>query len=223
MLGEITRWRCVQRCWLLTLWAFQSCLSALAVSFLFRERLRPSHPPVFFLPGICEKKQWAEDLSGRWQASSRRLNARVPHRHHRERAFVRPLPSTWSLSFRSEQHYLIWCKWRRSRWLLFFLAASDVEVCSGSGTDSALLTLSSSHNARLRADEELIYIMTKAVNELRLEWSPLRSHLAAGWMSVFSRGAIKAPRQHSSPFFSEVHTSSQYYGMPPTRLAFVLL
>ncbi len=50
--------------------------TVLAVSFLFRERLRPSRSPIFFLPGICEKKQQAEDLSVRWQASSRRLNAR---------------------------------------------------------------------------------------------------------------------------------------------------
>ncbi len=64
---------------------FQSCLSALAVSFLFRERLHPSHPPVFLLPGICEKKQRAEDLSGRWQGSSRCLNTRVPRRHRRGR------------------------------------------------------------------------------------------------------------------------------------------
>ncbi len=48
---------------------------------------------------------------------------------------------------------------------------------------------------------ELICIMTKAVNELGLEWSLLRSHLTAGWTSVFSRDAIKPPRQRSSPFF----------------------
>ncbi len=120
---------------------FQSSLSALAVSFLFRERLRPSRPPIFFLPGICEKKKFPP-----WKP------------------------------------------------------------------------LSSSHNARLRADEELICIMTKAVNELGLEWSPLRSHLAAGRTSVFSRGAIKPPRQRSSPFFPEVHTSSRYCGTPHPTL-----
>ncbi len=76
-----------------------------------------------------------------------------------------------------------------------------MELCSGSVNDPTLLTSSSSRNARLRADEELICIMTKAVNELRLKCSPLRSHLAAGWTSVFSLGAIKAPRQRSSPFF----------------------
>ncbi len=35
--------------------------------------------------------------------------------------------------------------------------------------------------------------MTKAVNELGLEWSPLKSHLAAGWMSVFSRALSSPP------------------------------
>ncbi len=41
-LGEIPRWRCTQRGWMLRLRVFQSCLSALADSFLFRERLTPS-------------------------------------------------------------------------------------------------------------------------------------------------------------------------------------
>ncbi len=48
---------------------------------------------------------------------------------------------------------------------------------------------------------------------------PSRSRLD----ECFSWGAIKAPRQRSAPFFPEVHTSSQYYGTPPTRLASVLL
>ncbi len=61
------------------------CLSVLAVSFLFRERLRPSRPSVCFLPGICEKKQQAEDMNGWWQASLCRFNARVPSRHRRGR------------------------------------------------------------------------------------------------------------------------------------------
>ncbi len=71
---------------MLALRVLQSCLSALVVSFFFRERLHPSRPPVFFLPGICEKKNCgAKDLSGRWQESSRRLNARVPRHHCRRR------------------------------------------------------------------------------------------------------------------------------------------
>ncbi len=50
--------------------------------------------------------------------------------------------------------------------------------------------------------------MTKAVNELSVEWSLLRSRLAAGWTSVFSRGAIKPPanvRPPSSPKFIRAH------------------
>ncbi len=139
----------------------------------------------------------------------------------RERAFVCPLHSTWSASLRRERHDLVWCEWRWKRIQPFFLAASDAEECLGSVTDPALLTSSSSRNAG--ADEELICIMTKAINELWLKWSPLRSHLAAGWTSVFSWGANKAPRQPSSPFFPEVHTRSRYYGTPPTHLSSVLL
>ncbi len=102
---------------------------------------------------------------------------------------------------------------------LFFLAASDAEELSGSVTDPGLLPSSSSCNARLRADEEL---MTNAINELGLEWSPLRSHLATGCTSVFSRGAFKPPA-NARPPSTEVHMSSQYCGTPPTRLVSVLL
>ncbi len=85
------------------------------------------------------------------------------------------------------------------------LAASDAEVLSGSRTDPALLPSSASRNAKLRADEELIRIMTKAVNKLGLEWSlpeePSRSRLN----KCFLPGRHKALRRCSFPFFSEVH------------------
>lgn len=41
---------------LLSLREHEFCLFAFADSFLFRELLCPSHPPVFFLPGTCEEK-----------------------------------------------------------------------------------------------------------------------------------------------------------------------
>ncbi len=47
----------------------------------------------------------------------------------------------------------------------------------------------------------------------------LRSRLAAGWTSGFSRGASKPPRQRSSPSFQKSTTSSLNRGAPPTRLA----
>ncbi len=48
------------------------------------------------------------------------------------------------------------------------LAVSDAEELSGSVTDPALLPSSASCNARLKAGEEVIRIMSKAVNELGL-------------------------------------------------------
>ncbi len=52
------------------------------------------------------------------------------------------------------------------------LAASDAEELSGSVADPTLLSSSASRSARLKADDELIRVMSKAVNELGLEWSP---------------------------------------------------
>ncbi len=49
------------------------------------------------------------------------------------------------------------------------LVALDAEELSGSLTDPALLPLSSSHDARLRTDEGLIRVMTKAVSKLGLK------------------------------------------------------
>ncbi len=83
------------------------------------------------------------------------------------------------------------------------LAASDAEELSGSVADPALLPPSASRSARLKADDELIRVMTKAVNELGLEWSLPEEQLAAGWMSGFYQ--VFTLRQCSSPFFPEVH------------------
>ncbi len=52
------------------------------------------------------------------------------------------------------------------------LAASDAEELSGSVTDPALLPPSSSRSARPRTGDELVRVMSKAVGELGLEWSP---------------------------------------------------
>ncbi len=79
------------------------------------------------------------------------------------------------------------------------LAASDAEELPGSLADPALLPSSASRSARLKADDELIRVMTKAVNELGLEW--YRSRLDE-W---FLPGRHQAIRQRSSPFFPKVH------------------
>ncbi len=85
------------------------------------------------------------------------------------------------------------------------LAASDVEELSGFVTDPALLPLSSSRNARFRADEKLIRVMTKSVNELKLEWSPPEEPSCSRLDQCFLAGSHQAPRQCSPPFFHEVH------------------
>ncbi len=83
------------------------------------------------------------------------------------------------------------------------LAASDTEELWGSVTDPTLLPPSSSRNARFRMAEELIRIMTKAVNELGLEWSlpkePSRSRLDEWFLTGHDQA------QRSSPFFPKVY------------------
>ncbi len=90
-------------------------------------------------------------------------------------------------------------------------------------TDPALLPSSASCNARLRADEELFRVTMKAVNELRLEWSPPKEPSRSRLDEWFLPGRHQALRQRSSPFLPKVHESSQNRGAPPTHLASVLL
>ncbi len=85
-------------------------------------------------------------------------------------------------------------------------------------TDLALLLLSSSRNARVRTDEELVVSMSSGLSGLHL-----RSHLAAGWMSGFSWGAIKPPTNARPPSSPKSMPSSLNCGAPPTCLASVLL
>ncbi len=183
-------------------------------------RRLPPHLRFLFL-----KKQRVEDFCGQWQASScRSMPACLAVTAEREeRAFVCPLHSTWSASLRRERHESSFGasdRWKKNTAFSFGGFGPWKSVWALWLTPPSI-TSSSSRNAG--ADEELICIITKAINELWLKWSPLRSHLAAGWTSVFSWGAIKAPRQPSSPFFPEVHTRSRYYGMPPTHVSSVLL
>ncbi len=83
------------------------------------------------------------------------------------------------------------------------LAASDAEELSGSVTDPALLPPSSSRSTR--TDEEFVRVMTKAVSELRLEWSPPEEPSHSRLDEWFLPARQQAPRRHSSPFFPEVH------------------
>ncbi len=94
------------------------------------------------------------------------------------------------------------------------LVASDAKELSGSVTDPALSPLSSSCNSRLRIDEELIRIMTKAVNELGLKWSPPEELSRSRLDKWFSRGAIKPPANAHPPSSLKFTTSSLNRGAP---------
>ncbi len=84
------------------------------------------------------------------------------------------------------------------------LAGSDAEELWGSVTDLALLPSPASSYTRLM-NEELIRVMTKAVNELELEWSPPEEASRSKLDQWFLPVRLQALRQCSSPFFPEVH------------------
>ncbi|XP_016113692.1 mitogen-activated protein kinase kinase kinase kinase 4-like [Sinocyclocheilus grahami] len=85
------------------------------------------------------------------------------------------------------------------------LAASDAEELSGSSFDPAPLPSVEPSAASTGMDAELFHVLSKAVQELGLDWSPpeepTRSHLDE-WLLP---GCHQAPRQRASPFFPEVH------------------
>ncbi len=85
------------------------------------------------------------------------------------------------------------------------LAASDAEELSGSVADPALLPSSASCSARLKADDALIRVMTKAINELGLEWSPPEEPSRSRLDEWFLPGRHQVLSQRSSPFFPKVH------------------
>ncbi len=123
-LGKIPRWRCTQRSWMLRLRVFQSCLSALADSFLFRERLHPLRPPVFFLSGICEKKTVSRGFER--AVTSELTLASMPTclAVTAEGESIRPSSSLNMI--RVPPLWATWSRWVRVmqiRWQPFFLAA----------------------------------------------------------------------------------------------------
>ncbi len=178
MLGEIPRWRCSLR-------EFQSCLSTLTDSFLFRERLRPA-PSRFLHPrDLWGKNNGAEDSSGQWQASSRHLTTK------------------WMTAF-------LWrLQMQRSYRALWLTPPSCCHLLHAT-PDSERMRSSSASWQKLST--------SSGSNGLRL-----RSHLAAGWTSGFSRGAIRPSAKARPPSSPKFMKSSRNRGTPPTHLASVLL
>ncbi len=172
---------------------------------LHADDTRPSRPPIFFLSGTCEgKKQWGRGFEQ--PVTSELASAQYPCTLAvTERAFACLLHPTWSASLRAcERCDLVQCEQQWTGWQPF----SGSFRC-GSVTCRYLLHAS----ARLKADDELICMMTKAVKELGLEWSPSRSRL-----DCFYRGAIRLSAQRSSPSTTKCTTSSRNLDACPIRL-----
>ncbi len=90
---------------------------------------------------------------------------------------------------------------------------------SGSVADPALLPLSASRSARLKADDESSALCQRLSTSSNSNGLRLRNHFAAGWTSGFYRGAIRLSanaRPHSSP---KCTTSSRNLGARPIHLA----
>ncbi len=90
-----------------------SVLPLFALRELSFERTTAFLVPSPFLPprDLWGKSSGAEDLSSRWQASSRRLNAHMPRHHRRERIRLSSSPSTISVPLRLR------ATWSRSGWV----------------------------------------------------------------------------------------------------------
>ncbi|KAL0165985.1 hypothetical protein M9458_037829, partial [Cirrhinus mrigala] len=87
------------------------------------------------------------------------------------------------------------------------LAASDAEELSGSVNDPAPLPSTDTSDPRTKTgmDAELFRILTRAVDELGLEWSPSEEPPRSLLDEWFLPGRRQAPRQRASPFLPEVH------------------
>ncbi len=85
------------------------------------------------------------------------------------------------------------------------LAASDAEELSGSVTDPAPSRLPAPSAAKAGMDAKLFHVLSKAVEELGLEWSPPEEPSRSRLDEWFLPGRRQAPQQRPSPFFPEVH------------------
>ncbi|KAL0165908.1 hypothetical protein M9458_037752, partial [Cirrhinus mrigala] len=87
------------------------------------------------------------------------------------------------------------------------LAASDAEELSGSIYDPAPLPSADISDPRSKTgmDAELFRVLTRAVDELGLEWSPPEEPPRSLLDEWFLPGRRQAPHQRASPFLPEVH------------------
>ncbi len=116
-----------------------------------------------------------------------------------QRGFSRPFFPTWPASL---------CKRERSGLVrgsddeladdIMSLAASDAEELSGSVTDPAPSRLPAPSAAKAGMDAELFCVLSKAVEELGLEWSPPEEPSRSRLDEWFLPGRHQAPQQRPS-------------------------
>ncbi len=102
------------------------------------------------------------------------------------------------------------------------LVASDAEELSGSVTDPAPSGLPTPSAAKAEMDAELFHVLSKAVEELGLEWSPPEEPSRSRLDERFLPGRRQAPQQRPSPFFPEVHDELTRSWRSPYSAASVL-
>ncbi|ROL52281.1 hypothetical protein DPX16_3433 [Anabarilius grahami] len=85
------------------------------------------------------------------------------------------------------------------------LAASEPEHWVGESDDPAPLPLLEPIDRSAGMDAELFRVLSKAVEELDLEWAPLEEPSRSRLDEWFLPCRRQAPRQRSAPFFPEVH------------------
>ncbi|ROJ42279.1 hypothetical protein DPX16_1720 [Anabarilius grahami] len=85
------------------------------------------------------------------------------------------------------------------------LAASDPEHWVAESDEPAPLPLLEPIDHSAGMDAELFRVLSKAVEELDLEWAPLEEPSRSRLDEWFLPGRRQAPRQRSAPFFPEVH------------------
>ncbi len=165
----------------------------------------------------------AEDSSSWRRVGSCRLSAHVPRRHRRER--IRRSSShnliSVHLQLRATGYRLMGVM---ARWMTALLWQLRTQK-----SYRALWLTPPSCRHPFHATPDPERMRSSSVSWQRLSMSSgssglqLRSHLAAGWMSGFSRGAIKPPASARPPSSQKYLRSSLNRGTPPTHLTSVFL
>ncbi len=181
----------------------KSLLSALAASFLFRKQLRPSRPPACFLPGPGEEKaarQRISVLGDEWGYVG--FTPPVPHSLPSEIFYLFSSPARTSIPLR------LWAIWSHSveammaRWMTACLCGFR---CGGAVGLVPWPRPLASAQPSTGMGANLFRVLSNAMEELGLEWSPPEEPPRSRLNEWFLPGRRQASRQRASPFFPEVH------------------